>query len=111
MVTALRIGAMQMYRMHGGFWTDYGADVFGTAWLYGTFRQGRSVIQKRRPLSPEGAATVVLFGCIASEFCQLGRVLPGVFDVYDLAAYAGAVAGCYGLDRWLTPLAGDLPGD
>ena len=43
MTTALAIGALQMFHIRAGFVTNYGADVFGTAWLYGMFRQGRTI--------------------------------------------------------------------
>src|SRR5262245_59753288 len=91
-------GVLQMARVRGVV-TSYGADVFGTAWLYGMFRQGRTVFQRGRPAGAAAAAGVVFAGCAASEFAQRARLLPGVFDPLDLATYAVSVLVCYALDR------------
>ena len=53
MTTALAIGALQMLRVRGGVITDYGADVFGTAWLYAMFRQGRTIFQRGSTMSAQ----------------------------------------------------------
>jgi hypothetical protein len=36
MTAALCIGALQMFRVRGGFITNYGADLVGTGWLNGS---------------------------------------------------------------------------
>ena len=58
MAAALAVGALQMFRVQGGWLTDYGADLFGTAWLYAMFRQGRTIFRRGRPLSPGAAGTL-----------------------------------------------------
>lgn len=104
-VLALGVGALQMFQVRGGFLTNYGADVFGTAWLYAIFRQGLAVFQKRRPLSPELTVVVVFAGCAASELGQLWRFVPGTFDPMDLVAFGATVATCWIVDRRIAPLA------
>jgi hypothetical protein len=95
---ALGIGALQMFRVRGGLVTEYGADVFGTAWLYGMFRQGRTVFQRGSEMGAGATAVFVFAGCAASEVAQRFRLFPGVFDPLDLAAFAVSVAFCYFLD-------------
>ena len=98
MAAALSIGVLQMNRIRGGLITDYGADLFGTVWLYAMFRQGRTIFQRGRRLSAGNAAVLVFLGCAASEFAQKLHWLPGVYDAFDILAYALAVAGCFALD-------------
>lgn len=105
MLIALGIGALQMYRVRGGIITNYGADLFGTAWLYAMFRQGKALGQRGRVLRPEMAALLVFVGCAGSEFAQKFHLIPGTYDPLDLLAYAFSVVVCYGIDRLLTPLA------
>lgn len=104
MATALAVGALQMYHVRGGVLTDYGADVFGTAWLYAMVRMGRTVIRRGQILRPEIAAVLVFLGCAASEFGQRSHLVPGHFDPYDLAAYGVTVLSCVLLDRTLLPM-------
>lgn len=113
--TALAVGALQMYRVHGGLLTDYGADVFGTAWLYALARQGRTIFQRGRTLSSGSAAIIVFLLCALSEFGQRWHIVPGRFDPFDLAAYALTLIACWALDRSFPmvmpePPPGPLPG-
>jgi hypothetical protein len=103
--SSLAVGALQMFRVRGGFLTSYGADIFGTAWLYAMFRQGRTVFQRGRTLPPGAAALGVFAGCAASEFGQRWHVIPGTFDPYDLAAFGASVGLCWLIDRRYGPLA------
>jgi hypothetical protein len=105
LVLALAVGALQTLRVRGGVITSYGADVFGTAWLYAMFRQGRTVFQRGMTLSPAAAAALVFVGCAASEFAQRWHVMPGTFDPYDLAAFGLSAFGCWAIDRRLGPFA------
>ena len=102
---SLAIGALQMFGVRGGLLTSYGADVFGTAWLYAMFRQGRTVFQRGRTLRPEAAAIVVFAGCAASELAQRWRLIPGTFDPFDFAAFGVSVVLCGVIDRLCGPLA------
>jgi hypothetical protein len=99
MAIALGIGVLQMFRVPAGLLTDYGADVFGTAWLYAMFRQGRTVFGRGRAMTAPLTAVFVFTGCAVSEFAQAAEILPGVFDSFDLLAFAVSVAACYALDR------------
>jgi hypothetical protein len=107
---ALAIGALQMFHVRGGFVTNYGADLFGTAWFYAMFRQGRTIFQRGRPLGAAASASAVFAGCAAFELAQRIDLFPGVFDPLDLAAFAGSVLACYALDRRLN-LGADVSGD
>ena len=105
LTAALAVGALQMFRVRGGLLTDYGADVFGTAWLYAMTRQGSTIVQRGRIASPVVAAAVVLACCVLSEFGQRVGVVPGRFDPYDLAAYGFTTLACCWLDARLGPFA------
>lgn len=104
MGVALAIGALQAFRVRAGWVTNYGADVFGTIWLYAMFRQGRTVFQRGRRLGAGATALVVFAGCAASEFGQRWHVVPGVFDPLDLAAFAVSVGACWLVDRFVVEL-------
>jgi hypothetical protein len=99
MTVALAIGALQTFRIRAGIVTDYGADIFGTAWLYGMFRQGRTVFQRGRGLRADTTTLLVFIGCAVSELGQLVDLIPGVFDPLDLLAYGASVLLCYAVDR------------
>ena len=101
--TALLVGALQMFHVRAGVLTNYGADVFGTAWLYAIFRQGKA-LYPRRVLSPELTSAIVFIGCAVSELGQRWRFVPGTFDPMDLVAYGVAVAICWFVDRRIAPL-------
>jgi hypothetical protein len=101
MTAALCIGALQMFHIRGGFVTNYGADLVGTAWLYAMFRQGRTLIRPGYIMAPGTTAAFVFVACAASEFAQRLQLIPGIFDPLDLLAYAASVLACYGLDRRL----------
>ncbi|BCS32451.2 hypothetical protein TBR22_A16650 [Luteitalea sp. TBR-22] len=84
-----------MQHVRGGWITNYGADVFGTAWVYAIVRQGRTTF--RWPaMAPWVAGAFVLAGCVATEVAQ--RWLPGTFDPYDLVAFTATIVGCVALD-------------
>ncbi|WP_239492489.1 hypothetical protein [Luteitalea sp. TBR-22] len=93
--SSLIVGALQMQHVRGGWITNYGADVFGTAWVYAIVRQGRTTF--RWPaMAPWVAGAFVLAGCVATEVAQ--RWLPGTFDPYDLVAFTATIVGCVALD-------------
>jgi hypothetical protein len=96
--TALAIGALQMFRVHGGIVTDYGADLFGVAWVYALTRTGRTIVQRGRPTSAAGAALVVFGLSVAWELGQRMRLIPGTYDRYDILTYAIAALLCWLVD-------------
>jgi len=97
--TALAVGALQMYHIRGGLLTNYGADVFGTAWLYAMTRLGRTIIQRGRTTGATSAAAIVFALCALSELGQRMHLVPGRFDPYDIVAYGLSVAACWAIDR------------
>src|SRR5262249_45933813 len=97
--TALAIGALQMYHVRGGILTNYGADVFGTAWLYAMTRLGRTVIQRGRTAGAGISAGIVFLLCAVSELGQRVHLVPGHYDPYDIVAYAVTAGTCWVIDR------------
>jgi hypothetical protein len=94
-----------MYHVRGGLLTDYGADVFGTAWLYAMTRSGRTILQRGRTAGAGHAAAIVFALCVVSEFGQKLHLVPGRYDPNDIAAYAGSVVACWMIDH-LVPFVG-----
>ena len=109
MTIAIAIGAMQAYRIRGGWITNYGADAFGTAWVYATMRSGRTIFLRGRSFGSIDTATIVFILCAASEFGQRWHLVPGRFDPYDLLTYACTLIGCVLLDHALGPFAVPRP--
>jgi len=103
MCLALCIGALQMYRVRGGFVTNYGADLLGTVWLYAMTRLGWTIVQRGRATSGGAAALIVFAMCTLSEFAQRSRFFPGHYDPYDILAFGVAVAASLGLERVIGP--------
>lgn len=103
MVSALAIGALQMFHVRAGVLTNYGADLFGTAWLYAMTRLGWTVVQRGRPASAATAATVIFVLCAVSEVGQHTGVVPGHYDPYDVLTFAVAIGACLWLERALGP--------
>ncbi len=97
--------ALQMHHVYGGLLTHYGADVFGTAWIYATTRLVRTIFQRGRIVSPKIAAIVVFALCGASELGQKLHLMPGRHDTYDLLAYALTIAACWLVECKLAPFA------
>ena len=100
---ALGIGALQMFGVNAGFVTNYGADLFGTAWLYCLCRLGKSWLQRGHKPSAEATAIIIFVLCTASEVGQRLRVVPGIFDPFDILAYGLSVLACYLFDRRFDP--------
>ena len=98
-VTALAVGALQMYRVRGGLLTDYGADFFGTAWLYAMTRLGGTVIQRGRSLGAWPTGLLIFALCTLSEFGQRLHLVPGHYDPLDILTYALAILACWLVDR------------
>jgi hypothetical protein len=103
MLAALAIGGLQMFRIPAGVLTDYGADVFGTAWLYAMTRLGWTVFQRGRPAGTNAAAAVIFALCTLSEVGQRVHLVPGHFDPYDIVAFAAGIAACLACERVLGP--------
>lgn len=102
---ALAVGALQMYHVRGGIVTNYGADVFGTAWAYATTRLGRTVVRRGRTTSAERAAALAFVLCVLWELGQRAHLVPGRYDPYDIVTYAATALTCWVIDR-LAPFTG-----
>ena len=92
-----------------GFLRSYAFDVIAPAWVYVEFRglyaPGRSNWRTRLiGSSPERTALVLFVLTAAAEGGQYFKswtYLPGVFDIYDLIAYAVGIGACYGIDKMM----------
>lgn len=93
-----------MYKVHLGLFTSQGADVFAPALIYFITRDGKSVLRHVgvNPSKPAMVAAAVAVLCVGWEILQKMDIIPGVFDWYDLLAYALGILGSYLIDRWLT---------
>ena len=101
---ALVCAGLEISRVHGGVVTDYGADLFGTAWIYTAFRLRPSGRFPWRWLaSPVRVAGVTFVSGTASEFAQRAGLITGTYDPFDVLTYALALAACLVLERVLGP--------
>ena len=107
-VAFLGTAALNMLRVHGGFFTNHAADLVVPAWLYVVFRNlhstsGRtSLIQRTVGRSPEIAALSLFVASTLTEVSQYywpHGVFRGRLDILDVAAYAGGLAVCYAADK------------
>jgi hypothetical protein len=99
---------MNMWRVRGGFLTNYLADLTFPPWFY-IFMRGLTTGQRRGPrlLRPLGrtretAAISLLLVGIVSELRQLywpTGPMAGTFDPWDIVAFFTGVVACYLLDR------------
>jgi len=104
MVPALVCAALEMARIHGGIVTSYGADLFGTAWIYTALRlRARRTLPWRWLASSSIVAVVTMVGGIASEFAQRANLLAGTYDPLDIVTFALALLACVVLERVLGP--------
>jgi hypothetical protein len=106
--SALAVGALQMYHVRGGMFTDYGADAFGTAWVYATIRLGGTIIQRGRPATAARSAWIVFLLCVGWELGQKMHLVPGYYDPYDIVTYAAALVTCWAIDRLAPFVRADL---
>jgi hypothetical protein len=105
----LTTAALNMLRVHGGFFTNHAADLVVPAWLYIATRglhspRGReTLIQRIIGRTPEFAALSLFFASALTEFSQLfwpHGIFSGRFDPFDMVAYASGLAVCYAADKF-----------
>jgi len=99
---------LQMNSVHGGFLTNYLADLAGPIWCYGTIRQKKTLFKKvlSKVSTPGFAAIFVFLVGTSWEVCQaidfsgtpLG-ITRGRFDPLDIVAFAVSLAACYAADK------------
>lgn len=102
--SSLSIGAMQMMRLQAGILTAQGADLTAPALLYFLTRRGKTYLRYigLTPQRPMRVAAGLLVLCCGWELLQKAGLIPGVFDWFDLLAYAIGLAGAFALDQFLT---------
>jgi hypothetical protein len=104
MAAALVCAGLELYHVHGGIVTDYGADLFGTMWFYAIIRLRRSDRFSRGwAASPASVAAVTFVLGTASEIAQRVGVLRGTYDVFDIFTFALAVIACATLEYVIGP--------
>ena len=95
--------------LSSGLLRSYAFDVTAPAWMYveirGLYAPGRANWRTRLiGCSPERTALVLFAASAAAEGGQYLKTwthFPGVFDIYDLIAYAVGIGACYCVDRVL----------
>jgi len=97
---------LSIQRIPAGFLSNYGADVGCPAWLYirlrGLSGQAPNALGRWFAATPERAAIVLFGGSTLTEFSQIWwphGFFSGVFDSYDIVAYAVGVGTCYVLEK------------
>ena len=93
--------------VHAGFLTSYGADLSLPAWLYIAARsldnpQRESWLKRFVGRSSEQAAVLLFLASVTTEISQFywpQGIFPGVFDIFDIVAYASGIVLCYILDK------------
>lgn len=98
------VGALQMFNIRLGIFTSQGADFFAPALLYFLTRDGKTLIRYLgvNPKKPVVVAVAMFVLCVGWEIMQKIRLIPGVFDWYDLLAHALGIAGAFILDEILS---------
>lgn len=94
-----------------GVLRSYAFDVVVPAFLYVEFRGLHAPKRSIRGAcwigrSPERAALALFSATAAAEFGQYFKAwthLPGVFDIYEIVAYAAGIGACYAVDTLLRP--------
>ena len=103
--------AMSMWHVHGGFLTNYLADLTFPPWYYIVTR-GLTTTGKKPPfllrwfgVSAGRTATSILLVGVASEIAQRYGLIGGTFDIWDIVAYTTGLGVCVICDRrpWSRP--------
>jgi len=105
--TWLLCAIFDVFHVHAGLLTSYGADFTLPAWLY---ISARSLDDPRRQTAlhrfcgrtPQIAAGVFFLASAATEISQYfwpKGIFPGTFDPFDILAYASGIGICYLMDR------------
>jgi hypothetical protein len=92
--------AMNMWHVHGGFLTNYLADLAFPPWYYIVIR-GQTTTGRKVPFllrwfgaSAGRAAISILLAGTAYELGQRYRIIPGTFDLWDIFVYALGLGVC-----------------
>jgi hypothetical protein len=99
---------LNILQIHGGFLTDYLADLVVPALVYvlvrGLIQPGTPVLLQRVfGRTPELAAATIFSGSTITEVSQIywpRGVFAGRFDLLDIAAYGVAIGAAYAADRY-----------
>jgi hypothetical protein len=106
MVPALLCAGLELSRVHGSLATDYGADLFGTAWAYVIIRFKRTEsFLWRWATSPVYVAAAVFAVGAASEYAQRLRLISGTYDPFDILTFGLALVACVVLEHSFGPFA------
>ena len=102
--------ALQMNGVHGGFVTNYLADIGGPIWMYGALRRRATLLRHiYRPIpSPLLAATLVFLAGTLWELGQkydlgavINQIVRGRYDPLDILAFAVSSYACCAIDIWV----------
>ena len=105
MPLALLCAGLELGRVHGGIVTNYGADLFGTAWVYSVIRLKRTDSHPWRwAASPISLALAIFAVGTASEYAQRLHLISGTYDPADILTFGVALVACVALERLVGPL-------
>jgi hypothetical protein len=97
--------AMNMWHVHGGFLTNYLADLAFPPWYYIVIR-GLTTTGKKPPfllrwfsVSAGRALISILLSGVVYEMGQRYQIIPGTFDLWDIVAYGIGPSVCYVCER------------
>jgi hypothetical protein len=101
------VALLQMWKVRGGFITNYGADSIAPLMLYYSARTNKTLLTKLVKRTPSETQTffTLWFLCVLWEIAQKfdfsGTVLAitrGTFDPWDILTYTLSLLICYYLD-------------
>lgn len=110
------VAGLDMILLHGGFLTNYLADLTFPAWFYifirGKIKEGEDIphlllVGNWFGKSPERASISIFIVGVLTElktFYWPQGPLEGTFDPLDILAYATGLIACYSFDKWTTRL-------
>ena len=96
------IGVITFFMRVPGFWTSYGLNLLGPAWVYILIRcqyRSKDATFFSIKFSPEGATAFIFGMSIIVETTQYLEIYPSQFDPWDYLAYFGGVLFIYLLEK------------
>jgi hypothetical protein len=97
------VGLLQMFRVKGGFITNYGADIIAPAMLYYSIRINKTILNRifKKGLNEIHTFILLWILCVGWETLQRfdlsGTIFffaKGTFDYFDILAYTLTLLAC-----------------
>lgn len=96
----ITIALLQIFKVRGGFITNYGADIIAPVMLYYWTRTNRGLFSKLSEKGLNEKQTLILLWalCILWETRQYFDLSTGTIDAWDILTYSLTLFICYYLD-------------